>query len=111
MRGAMLISASRKFMTIPSRPAKLYSDGTSAAAASKWRRSGETPTTSHLKSRPGHGAGSNRTLRVWTAPNMRTECGVATEIKEERTAGATQDPFGGLTARTTVAEYTYSMRG
>ena len=103
MIGARSISATSNCITSPSRPASSYSTGTSAAQTSSWRSSGETATTRHAPPSDGQAAASISTLRVWTAPTMRTEWGVPAGIHTARSGGATHAPSGVLTATTPLA--------
>ncbi len=86
-------------MTRPSRPASSYSLGMAAAVTSNWRSSGETPTT--WQRSPGFTACSwISTLRVETAPTMRTEWGTPAGIHTARSGGAAQAPCGVETTAT-----------
>ena len=74
--------------------------GISAAATSKLRSNADTPKTRQARPSEAQTPVSIKTLRVLTAPTMRTECGVPPGIHTALSGGATQAPSGVLTVTT-----------
>ncbi len=74
--------------------------GISAAATNRLRNKADTPNTRQARPSEAQTPASISTLRVLTAPTMRTECGVPPGIQTALSGGATQAPSGVLTAIT-----------
>ncbi|HEV8389397.1 MAG TPA: hypothetical protein VGQ35_06120 [Dongiaceae bacterium] len=80
-----------------------YSSGTSTAASSSERISGEMPSTLHDGGMLAMAAGSMKMLLVVTGPMVRTLCRTPTGIHTPCAGGTTQAPCSVHTTMTPVA--------